>query len=100
MLSSLPHARLSKQLRTVRVQDAAAEPVSLGDYRLYVRQANLAIPQDVFDVKIRAARRLVEKHLGESLVSQVFNGVMDLPPGIEWNGGGSIGSVLARFAGY
>ncbi|HEX4138359.1 MAG TPA: hypothetical protein VHY84_27360 [Bryobacteraceae bacterium] len=96
MLSPIPYRKLSKQLRTVRLQDAAAEPVSLADYQQYVRQANLAIPQAAFDVKIRAARRLCEKHLGQALVSQCFNAIMDLPPGIM----SSIGSVLARFEGY
>jgi len=100
MLSPAPYPRISKQLRTSRVVDAAAEPVSLADYQLYIRQAKLDIPQATFDGKIRAARRLVEKYLGRALVSQTFNAVLDLAPGIEWNGGGSIGSVFARFAGY
>lgn len=96
MLSPIRFRKLSKQLRTVRTIDAAAEPVSLADYQLYVRQANLQIPQFAFDQKIRAARRLVEKHLGGCLVSQTFQAVMDLPPGMT----SAIGSVLARFEGY
>jgi hypothetical protein len=100
MLSPIPYPRLSKALRTVRVVDAAAEPVSLADYQLYLRQAKLAIAQAAFDIKARAARRLVEDYLGRALVSATYTGTMDLPPGVEYNGGGSIGSVLARFAGY
>lgn len=96
MLSPIPYRKLSKQIRTVRLQDAAAEPVSLADYGLFLRQANLTIPAASFAVKIRSARRLVEKYLGTALVSQCFNAVMDLPPGMM----SSIGSVLARFEGY
>jgi hypothetical protein len=99
MLSPVPYRRLSKQLRTRRIVDAAAEPVSLADYTSTIRMGSLQIPQAVFDVKIRAARRLCEKYVGQAFVSQTFNGVMDLPPGLDC-GGGSIGSVLARFAGY
>lgn len=96
MLSPLRYRKLSKQLRTVRLQDAAAEPVSFADYQSYVKVQTLNIPAPVFDIKIRAARRLCEKHIGVAFVSQCFNAVMDLPPGIM----SSIGSVLARFEGY
>src|ERR1035437_9059471 len=100
MLSPAPYRRISKQLRTQRVVDAAAEPVSLADYQLYVRQAILPVPPGVFAAKAAAARRLCEKYLGRVFVSQTFNAAMDLAPGIECNGGGSIGSIPARFARY
>jgi len=101
MLSPIPFRRQSKQLRLIPIAEASAEPVSLADYKLYIRQANLSISQTVFDSKVRAARRLCEKYLNQKLVAQTLRGVMDLPPGVEWNGaGGSLGSILARFLGY
>lgn len=96
MLSPFRHRKLSKQLRTVRLVDAAAEPISSADYALYEKLPQIAISAAAFNDRARAARRLCEKSIGHSFVSQVWNGVMDLPPGIM----SSIGSVLARFEGY
>jgi hypothetical protein len=96
MLSPIPYKKLSKQLRTLRTVDAAAEPVTLADYQASIRMGGLKIPQSIFDVKIRSARRLCEKYLGVAFVSQMFTAVMELPPGMV----SAIGSVLARFEGY
>lgn len=96
MLSPILFRRQSKQLRTLQIIDAAAEPVSLADYQIYSRMPGVQVPPAAFASKALAARRLCEKYIGVAFVSQTFNAVLDLPPGMV----SAIGSVLARFEGY